>query len=570
MSTLSPGEIELGLFAPYNKSVELVGSWNDWKPIPLKRADDGWWRQVVKLADGEHRYKFRVVSNSYFARGETLEVFDPYAIQVSDDAQEATVIRVEGGRQNEYSYEWKHDKVPLPTNDKLVIYEMHVGDFTRGLGGRSADGRWEKGQFKHVLEKLDYLVGLGINCVELMPVKEFPGQSWGYNLKSLFAIENTYGPAADLARLIDELHGRGIRVIMDGVYNHADKDAPLAHIDYDYWFHNPNPDPPEMQWGPKYDYGKWDDSLKVFPARKYAIDSIRRMIEWFHIDGIRFDATRAIGKFDILRELAETGIKMTHGIKPFINVCEHISEDPAVTGYPDGPMHAAWHESLAKHIQAAAATAPVDWASPDDLDTLVKEMNPATNGYGQGWRTINYASSHDQNRLIRTIGEKGHIFDAGAFRRMKLAAGLLLTIPGVPMIWMGQEFGQDNDKNHAEARPLDWNLLDNEGNADLQRHTAKLIKLRHATEAMWSDHFEVVLMDRARRVIAYKRWNEHGGLVVVAANLTDDPAGGFEIAGKGLEDGVWREEVGGAEVKVEGGVLRGDLGPSEVKVYVKQ
>src|SRR4051794_9652378 len=241
--------IELGLFAPYNETVELIGSWNDWKPTPMERQNDGWWRQQVPLEDGDYRYKFRVKSNSYFCRGEMKDVFDPYGISVTDDALEASFMKIENGRQNEYSYEWKHDDVPLPTNDKLVIYEMHVGDFTRGLGRKLGPRQWEKGHFRDVLDKLDYLADLGINCVELMPVKEFPGQSWGYNLRSLFAIENTYGPAADLARLIDELHGRGIRVIMDGVYNHADKDSPLAQIDYDYWFYNPNPDPPEMQWG---------------------------------------------------------------------------------------------------------------------------------------------------------------------------------------------------------------------------------------------------------------------------------------------------------------------------------
>ena len=237
----NPRGIELGLFAPYNEVVELIGSWNEYKTIPLTKAEDGWWRHRLDLPDGEYRYKFRIKSNSYFALGEMLEVFDPYCISVSDDGKEMSILRVENGRQNEFSYVWKHDDVPLPTNDKLVIYEMHVGDFTRGLGTRAEDGKWEKGRFKDAIAKLDHLFELGINCVELMPIKEFPGESWGYNIRSLFAIENTYGPAADFCELIDECHARGMRVVIDGVYNHADVDCPLAKIDYEYWFYHPNP-----------------------------------------------------------------------------------------------------------------------------------------------------------------------------------------------------------------------------------------------------------------------------------------------------------------------------------------
>jgi 1,4-alpha-glucan branching enzyme len=134
--------IELGLFAPYNERVELIGSWDDFKPLALSRDEHGWWRTRVALPDGEYRYKFRVTSNSYFARGETLEVFDPYGISVTDDGREMSVLRIEAGRRNEFSYTWKHDHVPLPPNDQLVIYEMHVGDFTAGsAAGTARSGR---------------------------------------------------------------------------------------------------------------------------------------------------------------------------------------------------------------------------------------------------------------------------------------------------------------------------------------------------------------------------------------------------------------------------------------------
>ncbi len=234
-----------------------------------------------------------------------------------------------------------------------------------------------------MIEKLDYLVELGINAVELMPVKEFPGKSWGYNLRSLFAVDSSYGSPSDLCRLVDECHGRGIRVIMDGVYNHAEADAPLAKIDYEYWFYRENPDPECMHWGPKFNYTHYDENLKVFPARKYVIESIEFWMEHFHIDGIRFDATAAIKDFNIMREFTDAAFKKIDGRKPFFTVAEHIPEDPAIVGYPDrGPMVALWHESFAKQLQAVATRHERDGADPWDLDALEQKMNPATNGMG--------------------------------------------------------------------------------------------------------------------------------------------------------------------------------------------
>src|SRR5436190_8788763 len=414
------GTLEFGLFAPYNEVVQLLGSWNHWKPIEMTKGDDGWWRTHVPLEDGEYQYKFRVKSLSFFALGQMLDVFDPYSLSVTDEKEESGLIRVRDGKRIDINYHWKHDDVPLPINRDLMIYELHVGDFPGG----------KKGQFKHVIEKLDYLRDLGINCIELMPVKEFPGKGWGYTLRSLFAVENTYGSPEDLCRLIDEAHARGMRVIIDGVYNHADPESPLTKIDYGYWFYKDNPDPPELHWGPKFNYGHYDEHLDVFPARKYVIESIQFWVERLHIDGIRFDATRAIRDFDVMRELANAAFDKIGGIKPFICVAEHVPEEPAVTGRPEeGPMNAAWHDSFSHLLQAVIAGKELDGYHPDDLEGLANKMNPATNGYKNGERFINYLTSHDHTRAMHILGDQAKIFDDAAFRRMKLGLSLVLLAP---------------------------------------------------------------------------------------------------------------------------------------------
>ena len=567
MEKKSPEPIVISLLAPYNEEVALISSWNGWKREKMTKGDDGWWRISVPLKDGRHFYKFAVKSNSYFARGKWVEVFDPYALSITDDQDERTILDIKDGKRVWVTYHWKHDDKPLPTNEQLIIYELHVGDFSGGLGDKGSPR--VKGHFKGVLEKLDYLVDLGINALELMPVKEFPGKSWGYNLRSLFAVESGYGTPDDLCELIDECHGKGIRVIIDGVYNQAEAEAPMAQIDYEYWFYKDNPDPPEWHWGPKYNYAHYDENLKIFPARKYVIESIRDWVEHFHIDGIRFDASRAIGDFAVMHEFTDMAFSKVDGRKPFLAVAEHVPEDPAIVGYPKGPMVAAWHDVFAKQLQAIATRHEKDGEQPWDLDAIEQKMNPATNGYGTGNHIVNYVSSHDHERILRQIGEVSQTFGEAAFRRVKLATALLLTTPGLPMIWMGQELGASNPKS-MDSHPIDWALLANKNNKDLQLYTAGLIKFRRNTPALSGDQFQVVLKDKERYLLGYKRWNDAGGVVVVVANLRDKPAGEFIIENAGLEDGDWHEHVFNFDTKVEGGKLKGDLGPSEVKIFFKK
>lgn len=556
------GGVELALLAPYNEAVELIADFTDWKPVAMTRGDDGWWRHSVQLADGDYQYRFRVKSLSYFCAGEMKDVFDPYGLQVTQSDPENSILKVRNGRRAWVEYEWRHDKTPLPQNEDLVIYELHVGDFA-GKARRA-------GTFNDVVSKLDYIKDLGINCIELMPVKEFPGRSWGYSLRSLFAVENSYGTPEDLCRLVDEAHARGIRVIIDGVYNHADMESPLTKIDYEYWFYKDNPDPPELHWGPKYNYARFDEKLKIFPARKYVWESIDFWMEKFHIDGIRFDATRAIANFDMLREMTDLAFKKVAKYKPFVTIAEHVAEDPAITGYPDGPMVAAWHFSLAAHLRAMLVGRESDGQSPDDFDGFLKKLDPHANGYGHGTRYVNYIVSHDHDRIMHQLGEQGQIFDDAAFRRVKLGIGLLATIPGLPMLWMGQEFGFSSDKS-LDPRPLDWKLLGNDRNAALLEHVKAMLKLRSGADALRNnDAFEIVLSDPARRLFAYKRWTEGGNVVVVAVNLKDEPAGEFVIESKGLEDGEWHEFVNDYDLKVEGGVLKDTLGESELKVFVRK
>ena len=180
MPSEKPGFVDLALFAPYNEKVWLTASWNKWERVPLEKSKDGWWRTEVQLEDGEYFYNWIVKSKSYFAIDKEIEVFDPYGLSISNDEKQRTYLRVRDGKRLIHDYVWKHDDVPLPNNQQLILYELHVGDFSGGKGDIASPR--VRGKFTGVIEKLDYLKELGINAIELMPVKEFPGKSWGYNL----------------------------------------------------------------------------------------------------------------------------------------------------------------------------------------------------------------------------------------------------------------------------------------------------------------------------------------------------------------------------------------------------
>jgi 1,4-alpha-glucan branching enzyme len=563
-TTQNQPTIPFELLAPYNEDVQLIGSWDGWKPTPMERDEKGVWRANVALPDGDHQYKFKLKSRSWFAEGEEVTISDPRAMQYTLDSRENSLVKVRDGARVEVTYEWQHDDVPLPANDQLVIYEMHIADFRGGAG----DEHEGAGTFQSAIERLDYLAELGINAIELMPVNEFPGHhSWGYAQNSIYAVENSYGSPDDLCRFVDECHARGIRVIHDAVYNHMQSEAPLTKIDYEYWFYRDNPDEDSLRFGPKFNYEKHDETLDHWPAREHVIEAMRRWVVLFHIDGIRFDCTRALKYYDLLRWFHQESHSRAN-FKPFYTIAEHIPQDPTIAG-AEGPMDAAWHDNFYRQVNATALGIEQDGRQPFNTDALFSVLDPRLDGFSASVNAVHYANNHDQERLMHLLGAAANTFDDAAFRRNKLSAALLLLSPGTPMLWMGEEFGQPTPKT-LDPQPLQWGLLNNDRNRGLFEHYKHLIRLRKENPALYSNTFQPVANMAERGIIAFKRWNDQGNVVIVVANLKDDYAGQFEIDGLMFDDGTWCESIYNYEVQITNGVLSDTLAESEVKVYIKR
>ena len=147
--------IEFTLFAPTIAEAQLIGSFSEWNGIDMQ-FDNGTFRCSTSLSDGIHEYKFRIRRKK--DDHDWIDVNDPY-VKVYDPEKNNGLITIENGKAMLDNYQWKHDDVSLPDNKDLIIYEIYVADFT------------EKGTFLGIVEKLDYLKDLGINCIELMPIQ---------------------------------------------------------------------------------------------------------------------------------------------------------------------------------------------------------------------------------------------------------------------------------------------------------------------------------------------------------------------------------------------------------------
>lgn len=544
--------IEFRLFAPYNKGAALVGCFSNWKPVPMEKDERGYFRTQVELEDGTYLYKFRVQSRSWFLQAdEWIEIVDPYATDIDTRSQNG-VIRIKDGVKIIDTYSWKYDGKSLPPDRELVIYEMHVGDFSGG-----EDDRFSRGQYKHVIEKLDYLSELGINAIELMPINEFPGdRSWGYNPRYLFATESSYGSTADLKRLIDECHRIGIRVFLDGIYNHSESESPLTQIDYDYWYHH-EPKDPEQHWGPEFNYELYDERLDLKPAWQFVGDNVRFWIEEYHIDGIRYDAVKQLGNYDFLHWIvAKT--KEIAGSKPFYNVAEYIPETPSITNI-DGPMDGCWQDGFYHTI------APLLCGDRLDLERLKDVLDCKRRGFFGATNVVNYLGNHDHERLLKQLSDRG-IFDDEAFKRVKLGAVLLMTAVGIPLIWMGEEFGEYRQKT-LEGSKIDWTLLGNDANRSLLDYYKGLIHLRKHNKALSTANIEFFHENAEEGVLAYARWNEEGSRVVVVANLCDRYLAGYHLPNFPA-NGTWHEWTGNYNIKSGDDYLQIDLHEYEAKVFV--
>lgn len=521
--------IELRVWAPNAKGVAVTG---DLGRHELATEGGGMWGATIA---GEHlgkKYRWAITT----ADGKVVERLDPRGRMVADGFSVVVDPR---------TYEWKTKTFTAPARENAIVYEMHVGTFGEG------------GTFKGATEKLDALADLGVNVVELMPVNSFGGRNgWGYNPHSYYAPHAPYGTPDDLKAFVDAAHARGIAVITDVVYNHYDgwSEAPLRCFDG----HCPNGSAgvyffedaayAKTPWGPR-------PAFSTKEVADFVVDNVFAWMTEYRIDGFRHDSVsnvRAIdgkgtvpGGVELLKRSNEVADGVSAGaflIAEDLKGYASLTNARARGGYGfdtqwDGFFHWAITSALVAKEDSARDIGKVSEALQSTYD-------------GDPFARLIYVESHD------TAGNDGARLpvriDASdptslaARKRAMIAAGMLMTAPGVPMLFMGQEM-LEPVKFTAPPSPLDWShAKDNAGTLTFYRD---VIKARRELTALAGRNVAVTHLNSSAtdRVIVYRRWQSPGDDVMVVANFGARRYARYDV---GLPaGGAWKARIDGDDVR---------------------
>ncbi len=531
------------VWAPFATSVCVAGAFNGWSvdATPLTAESDGYWSVDVAAAALGDQYKFVIVNP---ALAPALWKNDPYARAMTNSVGNSIIASTD--------FAWRPTHYSTPPWNEMVIYELHVGSFL--FDPSRSNGR---GDFGTVIAKLDYLLDLGINVIQVMPSDEFPGtSSFGYNPADIFAIEEDYGGPNGFQALVDAAHQRGVAIIYDVVYNHlGPSDLDLWRFDgwgedggggvyfYNDWRRS-------TPWGDtRPDYGRGE-------VRQFLRDNALFWLEEHRCDGLRFDATGWIR--NVWGDNDDPGADLADGwgLMRWINgevqarqpwklsIAEDMQDNEWITkdlAQGGAGFGAQWGAGFMHDLRGALVS---PWDEARDMDALAGFIRQRFNG--EAFQRVLYSESHDEvaasnggARLPEAIAP-GNADGFFAQKRSTLAAAVVFTAPGIPMIFMGQEFLEWGA--WSDSQQLDWSKADRF--AGIRALYRDLITLRRnvlgLTRGLCGQSLNLHHVNNADKVIAYHRWDSGGPRddVVTIANFANRGYDSYRI---GLpRGGVWR------------------------------
>jgi len=549
--SIDNSNIQVCLYAPDKGYVAIKGNWNTEHPNGelMKLSDNGFWWYNKTLEDGEYEYQFNLEGEKLIADpwSKNVKWKDIIGINESADFQRAKSVFVVGGSE----YEWGDLDFNRPSINELIIYEMHVGDF----GAETED----YGTFEDVTDKIlsGYFENLGINAIELMPISEFEGSfSWGYNPSFYMAPESQYGTPEEFKQLIDTAHQHGIAIILDVVYNHLWGSAPLFQLyqpldNYNWQDHNfdecPYFDDEESLWGYKLEH--WHQvSGRDYRGWKHIVDALDTWVSDYHIDGFRFDYTPGIGWGGD-----------SDGASFYANYLDNIDSDLILIAEEDNyyqinqtDFDSGWDYSYFHTLDANLLEVTSNGHFWGDMNDLWDHINSYNQGYQDHYGSINYCENHDEGRIIYELTQYQGYNLEDAYQKSKLGSSIVFTSLGVPMIYNGQEFGQNTPHRDEfgypiSPQPLEWNNLNTELGESLFQHYSQLAHLRSSYDVFDSGYNDLKLIDNSKKCIVY--WRVYGDdEVVIAANF-DNSNQSIDI--EFPHSGLWYDFLNQSEFEID-------------------
>ncbi len=414
------------VWAPFIKD---LGVNVEGQKVPMERDEKGYW-SVLAEAPPDTVYTFTL--DGKVDRPDPASHYQPHGVH-------------EASQVIDHSFEWDDGKWKgIPLNE-MIIYELHTGAFT------------PQGDFQSIIPRLDDLIHLGVNTIELMPVAQFPGErNWGYDGAYLFAVQNSYGGPQGLKTLVNACHQRGMAVILDVVYNHLGPEGNYLR-DFGPYF----TDRYKTPWGDAINFdGPYSDEV-----RNFFIENALYWLEQFHVDALRLDAIHGI--YDLsarpfLEELAQSVDELSKEMgRKFYLIAESDLNDvkvirPREAGYG---IHAQWnddfHHSLHAHLTGERQGYYQDFGSLKQLAKALRE------GFVYSWQYSKYrkrrhgSSSQDRPAHQFVVFSQNHdqvgnrlggdrLSTILSFEALKLVAGAVILSPNVPLLFMGEEYGEES------------------------------------------------------------------------------------------------------------------------------
>jgi maltooligosyltrehalose trehalohydrolase len=423
------GQTTFRFRAPAADTVSLVSD-ADAAETPMSRSPDGWHSVTTDRARPGTRYRYRLSDGTLVP--DPASRFQPHGVHGPSEVIDPS------------AYAWRDGEWTTRKWSEAIVYELHVGTFTRD------------GTFAAAIEKLAHLVALGVTCINLMPVAEFPGRrNWGYDGVFLYAPASPYGRPDDLKAFVDAAHRHGLMVLLDVVYNHFGPDGNLLPKYAPQTFTDRHQTP----WGDAVNF----DGEGSAAVREFVVQNALYWLVEFHFDGLRLDAVHALVDESPTHILDELAARVREACAP--RTVHLVIENEAnqssrlgrtASGRPE-QYTAQWNDDI-HHVLHTALTGETDSYYIDFVGDTAKLGRALAEGFafqGETMQSTGRARGEEATRLPpaafvsflqnhdqvgnRAMGERVHALAPLAATRA--AAAVYLLHPQVPMLFMGEEWG---------------------------------------------------------------------------------------------------------------------------------
>lgn len=515
--------------------------------------------------DGTYLYRYRLQRH-----GTTVvnSFADPFARTVG----RGSLSSFQMGVNSSDTFTWSDSQFTVPDLDDLIVYELQVAEFA--------------GDFDGVVKQLDYLAGLGVNCLELMPVTNVPEKvEWGYTPLGYFAPDDRLGGPVGFKRLVDACHARGIAVIVDAVYGHCHPELAYNLVYQATGVSNPMMGQFGLEFG--------EEPNKLIGPNYYldfARDFFERVSEYWleelHVDGFRYDYVPGyyIGPADPgYAELVYRTYRLTQDFERFprfrgpagrsriIQCAEHL--DKPIEMLDKTYSNTCWQNAFRDALTSVARSGAIP-------DTIGHRLDPRLGGYPDAYSNpatgealpvapFQYLESHDHSRLINELGVEPRRSIVGepygdrrqAYRTRPLAIALM-TAKGIPMLWQGQELGENwglsgglDPRRILFERPVHWEYFYDELGRPLVTLYRALGQLRQRLPALGARTFLFYVDDASHRqsgVVVFRRQERPeeegpGEPLVVILNFSDRVC---DVEVELGHTGLWRDLIATEEARI--------------------